>query len=48
MADMGLNVSDLSLHGNSRELVMKGWQHNARYNEENFILKLDINCLHLI
>jgi len=30
LAEMGLFVSDLSLHGNSRDLMMKGWQHNAR------------------
>lgn len=31
MYELGLALSDLSLHGNGREMVMAGLQHTSRY-----------------
>jgi|LakMenEpi03Aug12_release.lakeMendotaPanAssembly.Ray.scaffolds.fasta_scaffold202780_1 hypothetical protein len=31
LSDLGLALSDLSLHGHGREMVMTGQQHSSRY-----------------
>ena len=30
LGDLGLKLNDLSMHGNGREMVMEGLQHNSR------------------
>ena len=34
MDDLGLNLNDLSLHGHGREMVMAGWQHNSKLENQ--------------